>query len=60
MNRRFISKEELAIYLGVSPNTIRSWVWMRKIPYHKLGGLVKFDLQKVDSWAQERQTDMIK
>ena len=60
MNKRFINKEELAQYLGISVNTIRSWVWMRQIPYVKLGKLVKFDLQEMENWLKIRTVKIIK
>ena len=53
MQKRFIGIKELAQYLDLSTNTIRSWVWMRKIPYFKMGRLVRFDLQEIDLWAKE-------
>jgi excisionase family DNA binding protein len=59
MNKRFIGPEEMAAYLDVSVNTVRSWVWMRQIPYHKLGRLVKFDLQEIDNWLKIRKVEII-
>jgi excisionase family DNA binding protein len=59
MNKRFIGPEEMAAYLDVSINTVRSWIWMRQIPYHKLGRLVKFDLQEIDNWLKIRKVEMI-
>ncbi|MFH0732202.1 MAG: helix-turn-helix domain-containing protein [Candidatus Omnitrophota bacterium] len=60
MNRRFINIQELSEYIGVSPNTVRSWVWLKQIPYHKLGRLVKFDLQEIENWLKIRKVETIK
>jgi len=60
MNKRFIGIEDLAQYLDISTNTIRSWVWMRQIPYVKVGRLVKFDLNEIEEWLKIRRVNMIK
>jgi len=60
MDRRFIGIQDLSQYLDVSVKTIRHWLLMRKIPYFKMGRLVRFDLQEIEKWAQERMTDTIK
>ena len=59
MNKRFISPDELSQYLGISVNTVRSWIWMRQIPYHKLGRLVKFDLQELENWLKIRKVETV-
>lgn len=55
MNRRLINIRELAEYLGMSINTIRSWVWLRKIPYFRMGKLIRFDLCKIEKWLKDRE-----
>lgn len=54
MEKRYINIDELADYLGLSKNTIYSWVWQKRIPYTKFGRLVKFDVRAIDRWAQEK------
>ena len=58
--RHFLGTEEFAEYLGLPINTLRSWVWMRKIPYIKLGKIVKFDLRDIDEWIRERKVEPLK
>ena len=53
MDRRFIGIKELEQYTGISRNTIYSWIWLKKIPYIKLGKLVRFDLKEIDGWVAE-------
>ncbi len=55
MEKRFISPIELAEYTGLKPDTIYSWIWKRKIPYCKMGRLVKFDLREIDKWIEEKR-----
>ena len=50
MEKRFIGTEEMAEYMDLSINTIYSWVYSRKIPFFKMGRLVKFDLKEIDNW----------
>jgi len=59
MNRRFIGINDLAEYLGLNINTIRSWVWQRKIPCCKMGRLVRFDLKEIDIWLKEHKIKQI-
>ena len=53
MERRYIGVKELEQYIGVSRNTIYSWIWLKKIPYSKFGKLVRFDLREIDGWVKE-------
>ena len=39
---------ELAELLGLSPQTIRTWVSMKKIPFLKINGAVRFSQQEID------------
>jgi len=51
MEKRFIGIKELSEYLTISKNTIYSWIALRKIPYAKLGKLLRFDLREIDAWV---------
>ena len=57
----WMTVEQLAKYLSVSPGTIRNWVSQKYIPYAKRGRIVRFHRQKIDGWlfagaCQGRQT----
>ena len=54
MNARLLDTEEIAKYLHLSPRTISSWVWRRKIPYLKLGRSVRFDLGQIQEWLKAK------
>lgn len=58
MDKRFISIRELEQYTGIPRNTIYSWIWLKKIPYVKMGKLVRFDLQEIDNWVEENHVAM--
>ena len=57
MDKRFVGIKELASYLDISEKTIRSWVWLRRIPYCKMGRLVKFDLKKIEHWLKDKRVE---
>ena len=50
MDKRYINPKELSIYLGMSLQTVYEWTSQKKIPYIKLGRLVKFDIIEIDKW----------
>jgi len=45
--KRLISVEEAAKYLGVQKSTIYSWAWRRKIPSVKMGRRLLFERSKI-------------
>lgn len=55
MERRYFNVKEIANYLGMSPNSIRAWVRLRRIPFSKLGSAVRFDMQMINTWEEERR-----
>ncbi len=57
MNKRLININELSEYIGLSTNTIYSWVSQRRIPFVKCGRLTKFDIQRIDEWIKESSVE---
>jgi len=55
MTKRFIGIKDLAEYLGIKDKTIRHWILVRQIPYYKTGHLVRFNLEEIEAWLQERK-----
>lgn len=45
-----LDTKQLAALLNVKERTIRVWTAKKKIPYHKLGALVRFNRQEVLRW----------
>lgn len=52
VEKEYISPQELAEYLGVSVNTVYSWIWQKKVPHVKLSRLVKFSKTGIDDWMK--------
>ena len=52
MDERWQSVEEIAVYLGVSKDTVYTWVSTKRMPAHRLGRLWKFKRDEVDSWVK--------
>ena len=54
LGRHFLSKQEVALAVGVSPRTIDNWIAHKRIPFLRLSPrLIKFDLERVKA-ALER------
>lgn len=48
--------EEIANHIGVSKDTIRSWIKKEAIPHHKVGRQYKFKISEVDAWVESGQS----
>ena len=42
-----LTKKQLADKLGISSRTLESWVASRKIPFIKVGGIIRFNWSRV-------------
>lgn len=51
--QRLMSVKEAAAYTGLSPYTIYTMVSQRRIPYVKVGRLVKFDEAMLQGWLKQ-------
>lgn len=49
---RWLSVEEIALYLGISKETVYRWLERGKIPAHRIGKLWKFQTSEVDAWIR--------
>lgn len=49
---RWLSVDEIAEYLGVSKDTIYTWVTSKGMPGHKVGRFWKFKTEDVDGWVR--------
>lgn len=45
-----------ALMLSVPLGTLRDWVYKRRIPFKKIGNLVRFDPRELRSWIDERSS----
>ena len=49
---RWYSMNEIAAHLGVSRDTVLSWIENKNMPAHKIGRLWKFKVSEVDEWVR--------
>ena len=54
MEKRLLTTEELAHYLGISPKTVRNWRSLGKIPEDAIVPLagVRYDKEAIDEWIR--------
>ena len=55
--RRFVDIEELAEHLGVSVRHVRRLVSERRIPFHKWGHLLRFDIAEINAWLDTNKVE---
>jgi excisionase family DNA binding protein len=51
MDDRWLSVDEIADYLGISKDTVYTWITSREMPAHRVGRLWKFKKDEVDAWV---------
>ncbi len=59
MQKRLITIKEASEYLGISVNTLYSWVSQKKIDYVKIGRLTKFDLRVLDRFIDNNSVEAV-
>ena len=57
---RLIDIKECAELLGLSSNTLYSWVSQGKIPYVKVGRSTKFDIKDIEKWIEGNKVEPFK
>ena len=53
---RWYSMNEIAAHLGVSRDTVLSWIENKNMPAHRIGRLWKFKVSEVDEWVRSGGT----
>lgn len=51
-----VTIKELSEFLKVKPSTIYSWVHSGTIPFIKLNGLLRFDMDEVQEWVNSSKS----
>ena len=50
MDDRWLSVDEVSEYLGVSKDTVYTWISAKDMPAYRAGRLWKFKRDEVDGW----------
>ena len=51
--KTLLSLIDLQDYLGIKESHLRSLVFKRKIPFIKVGRLLRFDVDEIDQWIEK-------
>jgi len=57
--REILSLSEAAEYLGMAEGTLRDWVRMRRVPFCKINGTIKFRRSKLDRWIDKNEVALL-
>jgi excisionase family DNA binding protein len=49
---RWYSLTEIKQYLGISRDTVLTWIAEKNMPAHKIGRLWKFKISEIDDWVK--------
>lgn len=57
---RLVTIKMVSELLTIKTSTLYSWVHKGAIPFHKLNGLVRFDLDEIETWLRstKQNTDV--
>lgn len=50
---KLLKPEEVAKCLGIELSTVYNWTHSKKIPHHKIGGLVRFRESEIEAWINK-------
>lgn len=51
-DENWIGIQEVAMYMGVTTDTVRNWIKKTNIPAHKVGKLWRFKKSELDEWVK--------
>ena len=52
MPKRWLSADDIATHLGVTKDTVYTWIVARGMPAQTIGRLWKFQASEVDDWGR--------
>ena len=53
MEDRWLSVDDISVYLGVKRDTVYKWISDKSLPAHKIGRLWKFKRDEIDEWVRK-------
>jgi excisionase family DNA binding protein len=57
MTEPWVSAEAIAEHLGVTKDSVYTWIAKRGMPAHRVGRLWKFQVSEVDAWVRSKGAD---
>ncbi len=52
MAEPWLSADDIAAYLGITKDTVYTWIAEKAMPAHKVGRLWKFQASEIDDWVR--------
>lgn len=52
MAEPWLSADDIAAHLGVTKDTVYTWIAEKAMPAHKVGRLWKFQASEIDGWVR--------
>ena len=52
---KLLSPQELSEVLSISIETVYAWTSQKRIPYIKMGRLVRFNMDEVNKWLERQR-----
>ncbi len=52
MAEPWLSADDIAAHLGVTKDTVYTWIAEKAMPAHKIGCLWKFQASEIDDWVR--------
>ncbi|TFC56893.1 DNA-binding protein [Cryobacterium sp. TMT2-15-1] len=52
MTEPWLSADDIAAHLGVTKDTVYTWIAEKNMPAHKISRLWKFQASEVDKWVR--------
>ncbi|WRS29196.1 helix-turn-helix domain-containing protein [Actinomycetaceae bacterium MB13-C1-2] len=53
----WMSADDIAAHLGITKDTVYTWIADRGMPAHKIGRIWKFQASEVDDWVRRGDSD---
>ena len=54
MAEPWLSADDIAAHLGITKDTVYTWIAEKAMPAHKVGRLWKFQASEIDDWVRGR------
>ena len=54
---KLLSPQELSDVLSISIETVYAWTSQKRIPYIKMGRLVRFNMDEVNKWLERQKVE---